>query len=528
MRAALAVLAILLPVAALAQSLPSPQVITRPSNDNSNRAASTGYVDRATQGLATQSAVDALSNSVGGLSNSISGLAPLASPIFTGTATMPKISLSGAGSTGDVSGMSVPMAGRPVAPTLATALAMTAQVEFFRLPADGPDWGPGIQRAQQFLAATGGTMRISTPGTVAITTTVNIPKGNPYLKLACDSQASVITNSASLQNAMFSVGSTTAAGGVNFDVDGCAFAGANTTASYAFYLNNANGMTIKNASFSNMTTAINASASYAVSLDNIVFSAVTAPFYSSTSAHNFVARRVKTYGGGTVFRFDAATDNISIVEGDFEGSGPTLQMAGGTALRYVGNYTEYFTGDPIFSTGPLYGADISNNWIALGSGGASTWSLKNFVGGQFKGNSIYNQTISFGAGTIDMEVGDNVLTGTGSIAATPYQSPTLANSWTQQANYSVAGFRKGRDGKVYLRGNLLNSTSALGTAAFTLPANYRPGTIRTFSTSNSANGLTAVQIGTDGTVKIMQTSGAGTSSNPYQASLDGIAFEPST
>lgn len=429
---------------------------------------------------------------------------------------------------GDSSGMNITLPGRSTVPTLATALAMTAQVEFFRLPADGSDWGPGIQRAQVFLAATGGTMRISTPGTLTIATQVSLPKGNPYLKLACDSQASVITNAPSLQIGMFSAGGATAAGGMNVDVDGCAFAGANTTASYAFSLNNANGMAIKNSSFTNMTTAINATATYAATLDNVMFNGVTSPFYSSTAAHNLVARRVKSYGGGTVFRLDGASDNVSIVEGDFESTGAVVQMAGGTALRYVGNYTEYFTGDPIYSTAPLYGADISNNWIALGQGGLSTWSLKNFVGGQFKGNSVYNQTIAYGAGTVDIEVGDNRQTGTGSVAATPYQAPALGNSWTQQANYSTVGFRKGRDGKVYLRGNLLNSTAALGTTVFTLPAGYQPGTIRTFATSNSSNGLTSVQIGVDGSVKIMQTSGAGTAGTPYQASLDGISFEPGT
>lgn len=51
-RLAIALIA-LLPEAALAQSLPQPQVITQPQNDNSNRAASTGYVDRATSALSS-------------------------------------------------------------------------------------------------------------------------------------------------------------------------------------------------------------------------------------------------------------------------------------------------------------------------------------------------------------------------------------------------------------------------------------------------------------------------------------------
>jgi hypothetical protein len=33
----------------------------------------------------------------------------------------------------------------------------------------------------------------------------------------------------------------------------------------------------------------------------------------------------------------------------------------------VGNYIEYMTSQVIFPTAPLYGADISNNWLALGT-----------------------------------------------------------------------------------------------------------------------------------------------------------------
>lgn len=71
--------------AAFAQSAP-PRIQTRPANDNSNYAASTGYVDAAAQLLL----------------NAINSKAPLASPTFTGTATAPALSLTGAGLTGAI------------------------------------------------------------------------------------------------------------------------------------------------------------------------------------------------------------------------------------------------------------------------------------------------------------------------------------------------------------------------------------------------------------------------------------------
>ena len=428
--------------------------------------------------------------------------------------------------TGNGSELTVTLLGGIAAPALPLVLGLTAYAELFRQPSDRTDWGPAIQQAQAYLAGTGGAIRIATPGVLLIKTPVTFPKGNPYLKLVCDSQATIIQNDPSLTSAMFLIGGAAAAGGAKVDIEGGTYAGANTANSYAFALTNANGMTFRRVAFKSLTTAINSNAGYALTLDDVSFDGVTTPFYSSTSAHNFVARRVKVYGGGTVYRFDGPTDNASIIEGDYESTGVIVQIAGGTALRLVGNYIEYMTSQVIFPTAPIYGADISNNWLALGSGSGATWTLSNFIGGQLKGNSVYNQIINFGSGTVDIEVGDNIQTGTGSIAPMPFQAPTLSNSWTQQANYTPIGFRKARDGRVYLRGNLVNATSALGTSAFTLPAGYRPSTIRTLLASNSSNGVTAIQIGTDGTVKIMQTSGAGTSGNPYQASLDGVAFDP--
>ena len=442
-----------------------------------------------------------------------------------------RIILNGPGSTGDVSGMSVTLPSRTVAPTLAGVLGLTAQVEWFRLPADGPDWGPALQRAQASLAATGGTLRVATPGRLTIATQVTFPKdGAPQIALRCDSLATVFTVGAGLTKAMFKAGGATDVGGMPLTVEGCSFAG--DGAGTAWELQNANTMTFRHLQFSNLTTGINTRAGFALTLDDIVAVNVQTLFASFTPAHNFVGRRVKAYGGNNVFLFAGGpSDNVSITEGDFESNGMPLQMTGGSALRFVGNYVEYTANEPVYSTATLNNPDISHNAISLGK---SAWSVKNLKGGQFKGNFCYRQTITWDPGTVDVEVADNTVAGAaegpylaGFIAPTPYQVPALLNGWTQQQNYSPVGFRRGRDGRVYLRGNLVNGSAALGTAAFTLPYAYRPASQRVFLAAGTS-GLTTVTINGDGNVYITATGGAGTSGNPYQAGLDGISFEPGT
>lgn len=423
----------------------------------------------------------------------------------------------------DVCGMKGGLGGAPTAGAFAAIFRRTVDVADYRKNADGSDWGPAFRRAQAAIEALGGTIRVSTPGTLTVSTATTFRKGLPYVVLRCDSPASVIKSSASLTSPMFIVGGAPAAGGANVDVEGCTFAGASTRMSYAFKLINANAMTFRRVTFSGMSNAVSSQDGYALSFDDVVFNGVMQPVYSSTSAHNLVARRVKAYGGGTVFRLDGATNNVSISEGDFESTGAVLQVAGGSALRFTGNYVEYFTGDPVYSTAALYGADVSTNWFALSN---SNWNIRNWVGGQFKGNSIYNQTVTIGAGTVDLEIGDNRVTGTSVLPTSPYQVPTLTNSWAQQANYSSIGFRKGRDGKVYLRGSLVNPTASLGTSAFTLPVGYRPGRAHNFLAGNSSGTITNIYTDGTGAIVINTAAGAGTSANPYQAGLDGISFEP--
>ena len=442
------------------------------------------------------------------------------------------LQILGPGSTGDVSGMRVPIPGRRASPTLADIVGRTVDVADYREPADGGDWGPAFNRAIADITAVGGTIELRVRGIIIIATQVQVPNTGRNLKLRCTQAGSFIQNASALKTYMFKVGGAIATGAGEMDVEDCRFLGSSREDGYGFDLNNANGMTFTRVQFHIMNVGINAKESFAVTLDSPVAKSVTRVFYSETKAHNFVARRAKIYDSGDVFTFKEVTDNISIVESTFEGNASTLSLAGATSLRFTGNYQEYNSDAPIKSTAPIYGADISNNWIALGKGAAATWSMAKFVGGQFKGNTVHDQNITFGTGTIDLEVGDNRLTGTSSLPPSPYQSPSFNTGWSAQSSFVAPGFRKGRDGRVHLRGNAVGSGVALGTdpatgaRVFTLPPGYRPEATISFDGAGTS-GTSRIWIYPSGEVVALSAGGAGTAGNPYQIGLNGISFEPS-
>jgi hypothetical protein len=98
-----------------------------------------------------------------------------------------------------------------------------------------------------------------------------------------------------------------------------------------------------------------------------------------------------------------------------------------------------------------------------------------------------------------------------------WAAPTLTNSWVNYgSSYNGAAYRKDAQGYVHLRGLIKSGT--VGSAAFTLPAGFRPGggTILHATISNSAIGR--VDIATTGTV-----TPASPSSNGW-VSLEGITF----
>lgn len=195
--------ALLCPAFALGQSLPQPQVRMQPENDNSNRAASTSYVDRSVQILLNSIAGKAPLSSpsftgtasfanrptFGGATPWDSGnlnpsaFAPLASPAFTGTAKTDTLQILGAGSSGDVSGMSL------VGPTETLAKSLAAR--FAELPhfvdaykggacASAPDDTCALQAAVDAAAGPNGNGRVEIPARV-LTITRLILKSNVRL-----------------------------------------------------------------------------------------------------------------------------------------------------------------------------------------------------------------------------------------------------------------------------------------------------------------------------------------------------------
>ena len=158
---------------------------------------------------------------------------------------------------------------------------------------------------------------------------------------------------------------------------------------------------------------------------------------------------------------------------------------------------------------------IEKNWIALGSGGGATLALQNIVGGAFRLNTIFNQTVTTAATLVDFEIGLNYKTGTGTIPVQNWIAPALLNSWANQSNYNAAGYRKDENNIVHLRGNLVSGT--VGTVAFNLPAGYRPLAFGTYAGAGTS-GMAACEVRPNGDVFISVAP-----SN--QAGLNGVSFK---
>lgn len=87
-------------------------------------------------------------------------------------------------------------------------------------------------------------------------------------------------------------------------------------------------------------------------------------------------------------------------------------------------------------------------------------------------------------------------------SAPTFIAPTLLNSWVNfGAPYATAGYYKDPFGRVHLKGHL--KSGVIGSAAFTLPAGYRPAE-RTFVATVAHNGasyiVAVLDVNTDGSV----------------------------
>jgi len=242
--------------------------------------------------------------------------------------------------------------------------------------------------------------------------------------------------------------------------------------------------------------------------------------YANTSAHNLMVERNGFFGcgilnSGQAINLSVSSDNIGIKDNDFESCNVNIQMSNCHSVEITGNYMEYAKAEHLFFVGTNFGIVVDSNWIALGdaTNGGSTLTFSNIVGGRFKHNTVYNQSVNFDTTAIGFTAGLNYKFGTGTLGDT-WVTPTLVNGWGQQTNYSNVGYYKDENGWVLLRGGLLGTT--VPSTVFTLPTGFRPAKIGVFATA-SANGACRVTVNTDGTV----VANTAPSNN---ISLDGITF----
>lgn len=300
------------------------------------------------------------------------------------------------------------------------------------------------------------------------------------------------------------------------------FAGPYGAASNGIKFTNGNNCVVERCVFQNQTTGIELVSSYAVEVIGCIFDVCyTYGIRANTSCHNLSVERCGFFtcgatGSGHGVSIGAASDNIRIIGNDFEYCYVNMRLSNCTAVDISGNYCEYQAVRSFDLDGTCYGVKIEHNWIALGVGAGATETIKNVVGGSFKRNTIYNQSVTFDQSLLrGFTVGVNRKTGTGSLQAAPWITPTLLNSWVQQTNHTPVGYIMDEDGWVTLRGGLVGGTAP--NTLFVLPAGYRPLAIAFFGTEGP-NGACRITVNPDGTVVPVIAGG----NNPF---LDGIAFK---
>lgn len=403
--------------------------------------------------------------------------------------------------------------------TLQAKLGERISVKDFGAVGDGvADDTAAFQAAIDYVAnlaigsARGGRLCVP-PGDYAITATLIMPASKPMELFGEGSGTKLFRKTGTGNIIECRSGST---------ISGLFFKGPASASSNGIFCNGANVARIENCWFENQNNGIELSVSYAVEIVSCVFDVCyTYGIVAATSAHNTVIERCNFYtagvrDGGQAIRFSVASDNISIENNDFEYCNVNIQLTSCASVRITGNYLEYHKAACFSFTG-CGGVIIESNWIALGQAGTGgdVCTIANITGGRFVSNTIYNQTVAFTSGALTgFTVGLNKKSGTGTLGGAPWIAPVLLNGWTQQANYSTAGFIKDENGWVQLRGGFLSGT--VPNAIFTLDVGYRPASIAVFGTA-SANGDCRITVGTDGTV----TPNVAAANNPM---IDGIRF----
>lgn len=295
------------------------------------------------------------------------------------------------------------------------------------------------------------------------------------------------------------------------------FQGTDGGTSKGITLNNCNTARVEDCVFQNQTVGVESVDSFAIELTGNVFDVCSLyGFISTTKCHNAIIERNNFFTcQAQAIRFDALSDNIIIDNNNFEFCGANIRLNNCTAVSIRGNYIEYQSNACFEFLGTCRNVEIEKNWIALGTGGGATAALENITGGAFRDNTVFDQTVTTAATLSDFDIGANYKYGTGTMAVQNWRSPTLLNSWANQANYIPTGYRKDPRNIVHLRGNLISGT--VGTVAFNLPTGYRPAAFGTYASAGTA-GMAACEIRPNGDVFISVAPA-------NQAGLNGISFK---
>lgn len=364
----------------------------------------------------------------------------------------------------------------------------------------------------------GGTVYLPT-GIYKISSSISIPNtANVSLKIHGDGRSTQIKYSGSSTVTEFNVGSGSSVFGAQFEFSDFSFAQPTGGTVTAIGLDNINSALFYNVSIYSHTNGVLLDASY-----NTRFIGCT--FYGSsqygistnvTGTNSLIVESSVFNTNATAINLSVGGNNIVIRDNDIEASGVALGMTSYTSVLFEGNYVENGTNSSFSFSGTNNAIDIRQNWF-----GANTTSttIGNVTGGSFVNNTIYNSNWTF-SNTFDMDSGGNILTGTATLASTPFQTTiSYLNNWT--AGGYTPGYKKSSNGIVELRGFVLAGTGSLGSPAFVLPAAYRPSQRKQFPIID----LTTSTVGTcivdtNGNVAPNVAGGAGGNG----VSLDGIMF----
>lgn len=230
---------------------------------------------------------------------------------------------------------------------------------------------------------------------------------------------------------------------------------------------------------------------------------------ASTGSWNFFGAYV-IQAGGSYIEINSGTADGQDTLGPitFHGtSGELYNTSGSNSPAQAFNLT---------GTTGLVGLTINGGRFEFRAATGNERSIKQASGVTLKQPSINLQTMANATAELQQ---DKIQDGFVSVGAQAFTAPSLANSWATTFALSngtdMPGYYKDPLGWVHLRGVL--SSGVVGSEAFTLPAGYRPASLRIFSVISN------------GAVARFDVSAAGvctpvSGSNVY-VSLDGISFK---